>query len=431
MMCVNCFFSREYQKKLKESTFGHNRFENRLTDYVENYLNELSKLISMDKCPCKHKYTTSGNYVKYTNDLMNCLKNNMPIIDEISDVLIKVYKTFITKSYKHAADLFWESISKFNLIGAPKESIMYIKSHFRARIDEKGIYNNIYDLFHPPFDKRNSIGNQRFSISGQPMLYLANSIIVLTKEVATIDEVSIAAFVPKHQCYYSSKISDVGNSISDSLVNLPGLFDAGSNVTFNDKSYISKIRRSILCELLTFPRKDKVDDNEHFVEEYVLPQLLTSLLIDNGYKGIIYPSTKDYSAITNYHRFSNYDNNIAFFVGYNETENYDQYLLDTFYTFVLDGSEKYTYTIKDFMQKYEYAINLNKRYNAVVNNNSYIILLCNTKRYIEDIETSTINGINYFDTREGKTELEFYLKLADELTALIIENIKSKTGAVI
>ena len=94
---------------------------------------------------------------------------------------------------------------------------------------------------------------------------------------------------------------------------------------------------------MTFPyRKKKI-----FIEEYVLPQLFTTLLIENGYKGIVYPSTKDFSDISNYHRFSKYNNNIALFVEYNKNDDYDFDLLDTFHTFVLDGTEKLNFEPND------------------------------------------------------------------------------------
>ena len=401
MACVNCFFSTMNQRKLKLLTFKHDRFENRLKEYKKIYIDELKTLVPADICSCGLTYSASENYMEFTNNFLSFLKSNILIINEIFDVISKIYGYFITKSYKHAADLFWNTVNIFDLVGRSENPITYSNLLFRAR--KKGGYA-LNDYFHVPFDKRELVVNNRFSIAGQPMLYLGNSLYTVKKELnMSVDDLSIAAFLPKYSAYYGLKINDACNNIFNLLTNsLPGLFNAGGKIAFDDKSYVLKIRRSILCELLTFPCKVKGT----FVEEYVLPQLFTSLLIENNYKGLIFPSTKDFSELTNFHRFSRYNNNIAFFVDYDEVENYDQRLFESFHLFTLDGSEKFKYTTNDILGKFDSVTDLHKKHNEHVNNNDFIIPLVNTKLYMEYLELSKINGIDYFETREGKIELE-------------------------
>ena len=424
MACINCFFSLDFQRRLKMSSFGYDRFENRLKEYKKIYLNKLIKLVSVNKCSCNYHFNSSDEYINFTDKFLYLLKNNMLIFDEIFDILINVYDIFITKSYKHAADYFWNTISIFNLMGRSEIPMSY--SHLLYRARKIGDYSKITDFFHIPFDRRELVVNNRFSISGQPMIYFGNSIMTLTKELdLDVDNLSIAAFLPKYSIYYPLNINEVENSIFSIFVNsLPALFNAGSNIKFNEKLYIIEMRRTIFCELLTFPCKIKGT----FVEEYVLPQLFTSLLIDNNYKGVIFPSTKNFSEITNYHRFSKYNKNLALFIDYNENDNYDLKLLNTFYYFVLDGSEKFEYTTNDIIQIFEKVINLHKKFSESVNNNDYILPIVNSKLYIEYLEEPKINGINYFKTKEGRIELEFFYKLADKLFILIAENIKRATG---
>ena len=42
-------------------------------------------------------------------------------------------------------------------------------------------------MFHIPFNKRYLIGNQRYSLTGQPMLYIGSSVIDVAKEIDVKD----------------------------------------------------------------------------------------------------------------------------------------------------------------------------------------------------------------------------------------------------
>lgn len=53
------------------------------------------------------------------------------------------------------------------------------------------------------------------------------------------------------------------------------------------------------------------------------------------------------------------------------------------------------------------------------NNNEYIVPISNTKLHLEYMQTATINGTPYFESYQGKTELEFCFKMADRLESLI------------
>ena len=46
---------------------------------------------------------------------------------------------------------------------------------YKARESKSNYLYGKDELFHIPYDKRNKIGNQRFSVSGMPCLYLASS----------------------------------------------------------------------------------------------------------------------------------------------------------------------------------------------------------------------------------------------------------------
>jgi hypothetical protein len=422
MACVNCFFSSEHQKLIKKSCFSIPRFENRLKSYKEKYLLEIGKLIQVEDCLCT-KRTNNALYFQWTNEFMEYVKLNRANITIIFDLLLEIYDMYIRKSSKHASDLLWEQMNNLDIVENPEHPMDYCRLLFRGRektvsLDEK----NPMTYFHIPFSSRSLIGNQRFSITGQPMLYFSNSILNVEKELEkSLPELSIAAFLPNYSIFYNKKINDLKNNIFDILVkSLPGLFDAGGEINFHD-THISPncntvtkyIQRSILCEVLTFP----VQVKNKFVEEYVLPQLFTTLLVENDYKGLLFPSTKNYDNLVDNHIYSSHEINTAFFVNYDTSDDYDMNLSNSFHCFLLDGSEKLKYQINDFLEIY--TIFTDKTKASTENNNDFILPLVNTKSYIEYMSSAKLDAIPYFETTEGKIELEFFMKLAKRMITFI------------
>src|SRR5699024_9298261 len=51
-----------------------------------------------------------------------------------------------------------------------------------------------WDMFHIPFNRRFLIGNQRYSLVGQPLLYLATSPYCVFKELGGTEDIKISSF---------------------------------------------------------------------------------------------------------------------------------------------------------------------------------------------------------------------------------------------
>jgi len=422
MACVNCFFSSEHQKELKLSCFGTSRFENRLKSYKQKYLLEIVKLISVRDCSCP-KRTDKDLYFQWTDDFLEFVKYNTANISYIFDALFDIYNLYIIKSPKHAADKLWTLINDLNLIGYSETAMDYCQLLFRGREKTKVLDpTDPLSYFHIPFNSRYFVGNQRFSISGQPMLYFGNSILNIEKELGKpLSDLSIAAFLPNYSIFYGTKINNIKNIVYNTLVkSLPVLFNSGSKLHFNDphispncNTITNFIQRSILSEILSFP----VQNKNNFVEEYVLPQLFTSLLVEYDFKGLLFPSTKNYDDLQDYHIYSDFDINTVIFTNYNSSYDYDMDLLNSFHSFLLDGSEKYLYQGKDIIDMFDEASEKNKK--STLNNNDFMLPLVSTKLYIEYMDTAKLNGISYFETEEGKMELEFFAKLSKKMLTLI------------
>ena len=414
MKCVCCFFDSKNQSILKRNTFGIERFENKLENYKITYLHELNSLVPVDQCKCGY-VTIDPVFLTWTNVFLENIKANISVIESTFDMLIKVYYDHIVSSQKNSMDAMWQFIMENNLATGSESPISYNQLLFRGRIND-GKFNthDPKEYFHIPFNKRYCIGNQRFSISGQPVLYLGKSVLGIEKELGKqYKDLVLAAFLPKYYIYYYKKIFELKNTIFDILVKvLPGLFAVGGKLDYFDTHYSpnintikNDIQRSILAEVLTFPVENKCT----FVEEYVLPQILTSILMNNNYNGIVFPSTKDYSNLSNSHLFSDFNLNTALFVSYDKSSNYDQNLENTFFVLTTDGSEKFNLKPADILAQMEKVFVKNRT--SSQNNNDFILPLVNTKLHMEYLEKAALNGKPYFETNEGKLELEFYLKL--------------------
>lgn len=352
--------------------------------------------------------------VSWTDSFLDGLIDREFEVSNAFDSIISIYEDFVGKNQKIATDKLWLYLDAHQLITQSENSITYTKLLFRGR--PKGVFDekNIRELFHVPFSKRHLIGNQRFSVSGQPMLYFGSSILAITKETEKeINELAIAAFLPSYSFYYKSKIFSLTNHIGDCIEkSLPGIVSEGGKISYTDerfspsqKTIVSDIHQTVLMHICTFPTEFKGS----FVAEYAIPQMLTSALLEHGYAGLIFPSTKDYSNLTGNHNFSSHHINLGLFVPYDKNNDINESLLNTFSSFAMDGLESYDLTIDSILRKASEVVGLNKK--STKNNNDYIIPIVQLKHYIEYMNASLISDINYFETDIGKLELEFYMKM--------------------
>lgn len=109
------------------------------------------------------------------------------------------------------------------------------------------------ELFHIPYDKRDRIGNQRFSISGMPCLYLASSSYICWEELGRPE------FGSCNFCGFSNKKT------------IP-VYDFTLPEKLNTVEDIRRVCAILACSLSA--KRDAL-----FKEEYILPQCLLQALI--------------------------------------------------------------------------------------------------------------------------------------------------------
>ena len=166
------------------------------------------------------------------------------------------------------------------------------------------------------------------------------------------------------------------------------------------------IHRTVLFHLCTYP----IENKKSIVPEYIIPQILTTSLLHKKYNGIVFPSTKDYSDLDNYHKFSTHHLNIGIYVPFDRHHDINEELLDTFTIFIWDRKNMHDFSINDVLNKAKYIIDTNTN-----DDNEYTIPIPLMKIHLEYLSESTISSVNYYDTAMGKIELELYMKMLNYL----------------
>lgn len=152
-------------------------------------------------------------------------------------------------------------------------------------------------LFHIPFEMREKVGTQRYSIPGLPCLYMADSIFVAWEELnrPNFDEIHVSRF--------SFETSDL--RILYLNVNSK---DLRKRCFVNEKTlYVSQLVNFLSCwPLLAACSLRVINRDAVFKEEYIVPQMVLQFVISN--KGIDGVQFKSNRIIPNQHNVGSFNN---------------------------------------------------------------------------------------------------------------------------
>lgn len=317
-MCIICFLEDKFQYKLRKAAqLKTDRFEHSLIEYkllfLDTYITNRSKI-------CDKHNTINNNLIRESISELD--------IDKLNNFFDKIYHCYLSwinskplDAISDMTNLVKSFITKKDCINLP--NLIY----FRGRRDKNFISH--WDMFHIPYNKRYLIGNQRYSLVGQPLLYLCTSPYCVIKELNATKDVKISSFtfINNKQNY---RLFDNGNTFMD-IINEKDNIDIinQTNSLFIDnyspEEYKSSFFKLIFSSCCSFEINNK-QENSHFIEEYILPQLLSQVLKESDYSGIIYTSTKAFNdKIVNidYNLFIKFYKNYCLFTNYNEEKSYD------------------------------------------------------------------------------------------------------------
>lgn len=392
----------ELRKNCKIKT---DRFEHTLQKYKRTFIDYFLQ------CKDKIKKTKNNQNNDQNNYILNIIYNIDPKqISDFFDSLTNVYLKWINSESLRAIFTLQTLLKKYNILDVKNvcNNVFY-----RGR-NEKNFISH-WDMFHIPFNKRYLIQNQRYSLVGQPILYLCSSPYCVYKELNNIENLKISSFRLKYGESFkfydnTNKLPLLLNDPSDSSVN--NKLDTKYNIKYEnnktEKSYYTKIKAAffklILSSCCSF-QSNSTSFEYSFEETYILPQLLAQVLKRKKYDGVIYTSTKiykntNYKANTWKHLLKLYTN-YCFFTSYdmnnsnNESYVYDKILYKKFIISTpIDVTNyfhnNYNYNIKE-------SLNYIRKIISKTNSNNTNALLCSiinnilTYKYIYDSYKSSNN----------------------------------------
>lgn len=330
MECMKEFMQESYQARLR--MFAQSKSE-RYEDTIESY----KKIFLAHFKLVKHKCERIDCSYYWVCEHVRRVINNITE-EEISvffDKLRDIYLYWINANIVESIRRFKELLREYDLLKFEKK-IKDFDVYFKARVSDQVL--TTWDMFHIPFNKRYLIQNQRFSLTGQPMLYIGSSVIDVAEEIEAknIDEMKVSFIQISSD---TLKIFDLRNNFGEIYDNIVVNEFLGKNNYNYDKAHFFKMILSSIC---SFQKRQELQGFS-FCEEYVIPQILAQVLKTYEYNGIAYYSTKKYDKLKCFEQEDEkkgnpqdvwldrmeYKENIAIFTELNIEHVYDKKLYET------------------------------------------------------------------------------------------------------
>lgn len=282
-----------------------------LTDFFQRYQNQISSLdcaenanLTMQAFIESERQQMGLPHIDITFDLLS--EVNI-VCKMIIDALKKYFSGFPSDAYMAMEETMTHNNGHLlNLL--PQIEIRGAQYLYRVR---KGEQNEIKELFHVPFEKRELCESYRYSIAGIPSLYCGTSLITSIKETRISPRQKFSTTIFRYKD--SREIR--------AFVDLALPF--GRELNLMDQYCLLVFYPLIVaCGL-------KVRKDEYFKPEYIIPQLFYQFIRNNdiaNFKGISYTSTRyDHPDFTDY-RQRNY---VLFVKHTDHGKGYDDELADS------------------------------------------------------------------------------------------------------
>lgn len=329
MSCVLCLLDDKFQARLRTlSQSKSERFEEVIHDFQKNLINALKFSTRVGDCKI-HAYLHVETK-KAADSYLQSL-HTISDIGPFCDSLREVYMLWIKGSPEGAEEMLKGVLESKDLLHYSKKvnNLTFYRGRKSSQILTKE------DLFHIPFNKRHLIGNQRYSITGQPLLYLGLSPIDVVYEIRqsidTLQDIYFCSLL--HTSATPLKVLDITNEYPDYFTNYEfvtrdGIGPGGLSQTLETKDFY----KFILEQFCSF-RRSRWSEAGVFAEEYVLSQLLTGVLRKFNFDGILFSSTRFDSdrcySKAEFH-VNRHRENLALFTKYNADDNFDRGLYEQF-----------------------------------------------------------------------------------------------------
>ena len=398
MDCIKKFLQESYQSRLRLFAQGKSeRYEYTLENYSQIFFAHLD-LVKKEGKDCAT-----------CSDTLRCQKIRKVINgikkEEIEQFFIDIQQVYLNwiKAEPVKAIQGLETLLKDKKLYQFERVLKETDIFFKARVS-KDILTH-WDMFHIPFNKRYLIENQRYSLTGQPMIYIGSSVVDVAEEIEVTEFDDFKVSVVRLPVS-SFKIYDLKNNINTIYTEM--VFDEflGINRERYTEATFYKLIFSSICSF----SKRRDHKGYSFCEEYVIPQILALNLKRSGFDGIAYLSTKKFEKVEcTRENQSIHKENIAIFTNLSMNHVYDRSLYERMkISTPIDINKIEKVTIED-LEEVVKEIGLSKSQEKV--SQSELILSLFTRNYA-DIK---INGDKYYDSKIGKLHLYQLYSILNEI----------------
>lgn len=298
------FFTYEYQAELiHDAQMLDHSYENALIEYWKIFTANLIKCYEAGRLKGigSHIY----DYTAKILDSINCdeFLKTVVLEDENEAITTELKVSIITEMFLLIRQVYhcWTScdlstsikvmdhvlndilqISDISTFKLSPTSIL-----FRGRVSDTQLDKS--NMFHIPFMQAYKIRNQRFSITGQPLLYLTDRVSGVFNELSIRNREDYEKLHIVQYRLNPDKATWFDN-IFDITINAKDLEQAAQAEDF--EAFNSCFCKFILSCVCSFPNV-RGHNKSFFVEEYVIPQLVTQL-VRKKFKGIRYNTINNY-----------------------------------------------------------------------------------------------------------------------------------------
>lgn len=248
------------------------------------------------------------DYIEFTTKIPQGILNakDKKIIKELSEYLIHSIEEYYNGFNSRSFEVFSNGMEKI------RNRLEYTKQFFdnydynpkikTFRVRKGG--NELYrpnEMFHIPFQLRHKVSEQRYSISGLPCLYLANSAYTCWLELnkPNLDSFQIAKLEFNYQDLKILDLATTPQSYANLFKRSFGEKHFLEKSETKKKEIINNVENGAIDKLVLWPLmisclfKVKFS-NEGFIPEYIIPKhLLEWVRIQKSLDGIKYVSTKN------------------------------------------------------------------------------------------------------------------------------------------
>lgn len=290
------FFSLGHQAELIcNAQLLDQYYENILIEYGKLFIGDLIKCYQIDQekgetpglCECIKKLLDKHpekDIYECSSDIMDSIHKTRKVgaITECFLLIRECYHCWTSCDLEKAIELMKEFLyDKLNMDVNGANFCSYINNKdrlYRGRLSESSL--DKVDMFHIPFKQAYKMRNQRFSITGQPLLYLADNVSGVINELA-LDSQEQYQKLFISQCKLNK--ADKELPVFDLRINAKAIIEERDQKLFEAQFY--KFMLSCIC---SFPNV-RGRENSIFVEEYAIPQLVTQLIRKNEkFRGVCY-----------------------------------------------------------------------------------------------------------------------------------------------